>query len=83
MGLQENEKYAQSCDTYSLGVIAYQLIVGELPFKVESINLFDKKIIWLLFDREECKDINPLILSFLKGLLDKNPETRLTPKQAL
>ena len=36
MELNENEKYAQACDTYSLGVIAYQLIVGELPFKVES-----------------------------------------------
>jgi serine/threonine protein kinase len=28
MELQENQKYAQSCDTYSLGVVAYQLIVG-------------------------------------------------------
>lgn len=26
--LSENEKYAQACDTYSLGVIAYQLIIG-------------------------------------------------------
>lgn len=34
MALNENQKYAQACDTYSLGVIAYQLIVGELPFKV-------------------------------------------------
>lgn len=62
MELQENQRYAQACDTYSLGVIAYQMIVGELPFKVESINFFDKKIIWLLFDREECKDINPKVL---------------------
>lgn len=59
MGLQENQKYAQACDTYSLGVIAYQMIVGELPFKVESINVYDKKVHWILFDREECKDINP------------------------
>lgn len=34
MQLSENSKYAQACDTYSLGIIAYQLIVGELPFKV-------------------------------------------------
>jgi len=54
-----------------------------LPFKVESINLFDKKIIWVLFEREECKDINPSVLDFLKKLLDKNPSTRVTPKEAL
>lgn len=50
---------------------------------MESINFFDKKIIWLMFDREECKDINPDVLDFLKRLLDSNPETRITPKEAL
>ena len=83
MELNENEKYKQACDTYSLGVIAYQLIVGELPFKVEAENFFDKKIVWVLFDRDECKKIHPSILGFLKNLLDKNPETRITPKEAL
>ena len=36
-----------------------------------------------MFDREECKKIHPSILKFLKSLLDNNPETRITPKQAL
>lgn len=80
MDLQENQKYAQACDTYSLGIIAYQLIIGDLPFKIQSINFFDKKIIWVLFDREECKNMNPFVLEFLKRLLDSNPKTRMTPK---
>ena len=28
MDISENKKYRQACDTYSLGIIAYQLIVG-------------------------------------------------------
>ncbi len=63
-----------------MGVIAYQLIVGELPFKVESVNFFDKKIIWVLFDRDECKDIHPSVLDFMRKLLDQNPGSRITPK---
>lgn len=79
----ENERYSQSCDIYSLGVISYQLIVGELPFRVESENFFDKRLVWVLFDRDECKSIPPTMLSFLKEMLEENPKQRLRPKEAL
>ena len=45
----KGEGYNYSCDVYSFGVIAYTLIVGSLPFKVESENFFDKKIVWVMF----------------------------------
>ena len=41
--------------------------------------MFDKKIVWVLFERPECKEINIEILTFLKELLHKDPKKRITP----
>lgn len=84
--LVENNKpqqYTSACDLYSLGVIAYQLIVGSLPFKVEMEGMFDRKVVWEAFTRPECEELHPDIIELLRGLLEKNPEKRFTPKQAL
>jgi hypothetical protein len=32
---------------------------------MENIGFYDKKITWFLFDREECKDMNVIVLDFL------------------
>lgn len=45
--------------------------------------MFDRKITWVLFDRPECKEINPEILEFLQKLLEKDPKHRMNPQQAL
>lgn len=34
MNEENPKKYSQSCDIYSLGIIAYTLIIGSLPFHV-------------------------------------------------
>lgn len=84
--LDENKKdktYSYSCDLYSLGVIAYNLIVGCLPFKVETEGMFDQKIVWDAFEKQESKGLDSEILDFLKGLLENDPKKRLTPSQAL
>lgn len=68
---------------YSLGVIAYTMIIGYLPFKIESDGLYEKKIVWQLFDRQESYELHPEIICFLKKLLESDPNKRITPRAAL
>ena len=83
MNEENPKKYSQECDIYSLGIIAYTLVIGSLPFRVESENYFDKKIVWEMFDKPECSELDPKILDFLARLLEKSPKNRYTAKQAL
>lgn len=46
---KESKSYSSSCDLYSLGVIAYNLIVGCLPFRVETEGMFERKMVWDAF----------------------------------
>jgi serine/threonine protein kinase len=80
---KEEKTYNSSCDLYSLGVIAYNLIVGCLPFRVEVEGMYDRKIVWDAFEKPEAVGLHKEILKFLSGLLEKDPSKRLTPSQAL
>lgn len=48
---KEEKPYTSSCDLYSLGVVAYNLILGCLPFKVEVLGMFDRKYTWDAFSK--------------------------------
>jgi serine/threonine protein kinase len=64
-------------------VVAYNLILGCLPFKVEVEGMFERKYTWDAFSKSEIVGLNEEILALLKGLLEKDPSNRWTPSQAL
>jgi len=81
----KNEPYDQSCDMWSVGVVAYVLLSGYLPFaqkdqekKFEAIKSGD-----YTFESEEWSEISDEAKNLVKGLMNTNPNTRLTASQAL
>jgi serine/threonine protein kinase len=80
---KEETSYTSSCDLYSLGVVAYNLILGCLPFKVEVLGMYDRKYTWDAFSKSEILGLDEEILALLKGLLEKDPSKRWNPSQAL
>jgi|AntAceMinimDraft_1070359.scaffolds.fasta_scaffold43449_1 fused-like protein len=74
--LVQEQPYNHTVDLWSLGVILYELFVGQPPFYTNSIYSLIQKIV-----RDPLKwpeNISPVFKSFLKGLLNKKPSERLT-----
>lgn len=74
--LVQEMPYNHTADLWSLGVIIYELFVGQPPFYTNSIYSLIQLII-----KEPVKfpdNMSPDFKSFLKGLLNKIPSERLT-----
>ena len=79
------QKYNEKCDTWSVGVILYMLIVGRAPFDgktdeeiIESIKIgvYNNKHPKLLSKSKETQDL-------VYSLLERNINKRLSAKEAL
>ena len=70
-----------SIDWWSLGVLAYEMMIGCRPFAGDSIdeiidNIINFKICWPEIGEGE-DNINPVTADFLKKLLNPDHQTRL------
>ncbi|CAD8079829.1 unnamed protein product [Paramecium sonneborni] len=73
--------YNEKVDVWSIGIILYQLLIGQLPFQQETVL----DTIEMIRDSEinvknttAFKKLNPLEQDLLKRLLKKDPEKRLS-----
>ncbi|PON97482.1 GPCR kinase [Trema orientale] len=74
--LVREQPYNHTADLWSLGVILYELFVGQPPFYTNSVYALIRHIV-----KDPVKypdNMSPNFRSFLKGLLNKVPQNRLT-----
>jgi len=75
--------YDSQCDIWSIGVMAYEMIVWKFPYNgktVEEYQLSLKNDV-VNYDYSAFKKVSSKCIDFIKGCLQKNPIKRLTIKQ--
>eukprot|EP00347_Sterkiella_histriomuscorum_P009762 403339989 len=78
-------RYSENVDMWGVGTILYTLLMGEPPFYDTSIPKLMKKVQTANYDRSSpaWMNLSPLAQEFVMGLLQTDPNVRLTTKEAL
>jgi len=77
----QGQKHTRSLDLWAVGVIAYQFLVGAMPFNgSDPLEVFDsilkRQMVWPPVGREEDQ-MSPEAYEFIDKLLNPDPEARL------
>lgn len=75
----EKEEHGTSVDTWALGVLTYEFLVGNSPFEGKSLKKIMARIKTMDFHYPSF--LSPLATDFLSCLLKKNPQERLSLRE--
>jgi calcium-dependent protein kinase len=82
--LEKDKEYTSQCDMWSLGVIVYILLSGQMPFFGPDREQIQKiKEGQYPMEAARWSTISGDAILFVQALMKKNPEQRLTAEQAL
>jgi len=78
----KQSSYGQAVDWWSLGVLLYSMVVGNVPFQVDSVEEYRKTITCCRSIPFPISGVSPICQSLIKGLMTKEPGARLGCKDA-
>lgn len=54
------EKYDEKCDIWAIGILSYEILVGKLPFKINTMNDL-QKIVRVVNNLVQWRDYFPRV----------------------